>query len=313
MPELYSLRKEYGKMLVEKGKENNNIVVLDADLAKSTQTEAFKKVFPERFFDMGIAEADMMSTAAGLASTGKVVFCSSFALFASGRAWDQVRNSICYPGWPVKIVVTHGGISLGEDGASHQANEDIALMRVIPKMTVIVPSDIHLFRNIFDDIINFKSYAYIRLPRNSLPEIYSSTDKFNIGKGIEIKKGKDITIIACGAMVHKAKNTLKRFEAMGIDAGLIDMFTVKPIDRDLITMAASKTKGFLVCEEHQIDGGLGDAVSAVLTETNPLPVERIGIMDTFGESGTPEELFEKYKLNEESIIEKGKYLYDRIQ
>lgn len=312
MSESYSLRGEYGKLLAEYGKKDNSIVVLDADLAKSTKTETFKKVFPDRFFDMGIAEADMMATAAGLASAGKNVFCSTFAIFASGRAWDQVRNSICYPGWPVKIVVTHGGISLGEDGASHQANEDIALMRAIPGMTVLVLSDIHQLRNLFKSVVNFNSYLYMRLPRNKLPAIYSHDDTFTIGKAAEIKKGSDITIIASGAMVHRAYNTLSRFKSMGIDAGLIDMFTVKPIDRQAIIKTAGNTKGILVCEEHQKDGGLGDAVASVLCEEYPLPMEKVGIENSFGESGKPEELFIKYGLDEESILAKGKHLYDRI-
>lgn len=312
MSELYSLRGEYGKLLAEFGKKDRNIVVLDADLAKSTKTETFQKAFPERFIDMGIAEADMMATAAGLASAGKNVFCSTFAIFASGRAWDQVRNSICYPGWPVKIVVTHGGISLGEDGASHQANEDIALMRAIPGMTVIVPSDIYQLRNIFSEIVHYDSYLYVRLPRNKLPSLYSPNDTFRIGEAREIKKGRDITIIAAGTMVYRAYNTLERFNSLGIDAGLIDMFTIKPIDRAIIKNAAMNSGGILVCEEHQKDGGLGDAVASVLCEEYPSPLEKVGIDNSFGESGTPDELFRKYCLDEESILDKGKELYDRI-
>ncbi len=312
MADMFSLRDEYGKILAEAGKTDKDIYVLDADLAKSTKTETFKKAHPERFIDIGISEADMMCTAAGLASCGKKVFCSTFAIFATGRAWDQVRNSIAYPKWPVKIVATHGGISVGEDGASHQAMEDIALMRVIPGMTVIVPSDIHMLRKLMPHVINFPSYMYMRLPRNKLPEIYTDKDTFEIGKAKEIKKGKDITIIANGAMVSIAMNTLKRFESMGIDAGLIDMFTVKPLDSDLLKEASGRTKAFLVCEEHQITGGLGSAVAEFISGIAPMPVERLGIMDTFGESGTPDELFRKYGLDEESIIYKGKTLYDRI-
>ncbi|MFO8062014.1 MAG: transketolase C-terminal domain-containing protein [bacterium] len=312
MTEKYSLRGHYGKLLTEAGRKYPNIVVLDADLAKSTKTEQFKKEFPGRFFDMGVAEADMMATAAGLASTGKNVFCSTFAIFASGRAWDQVRNSIAYPGWPVKIIVTHGGISLGEDGASHQANEDIALMKVIPGMTVVVPSDIVMLEGLFNEIIDFDSYIYVRLPRIKLPLVHSEDTKFEIGKGIELKEGRDITIIASGSMVHQANNTLRRFKSLDIDAGLVDMFTVKPLDRELLTRIAARTKGILVCEEHQMHGGLADSIASALGEIHPLPLERIGIEDSFGESGTPAQLFKKYKLDEESIIEKGKKLYDRI-
>lgn len=312
MADKFSLRDEYGKILAEAGKTDNDIYVLDADLAKSTKTEYFMKAHPERFIDMGISEADMICTAAGIASCGKKVFCSTFAIFATGRAWDQVRNSIAYPKWPVKIVATHGGISVGEDGASHQAIEDIALMRVIPGMTVIVPSDVHMLRRLMPVIIDFPSYVYMRLPRNKLPEIYTDKDAFEIGRAKEIRKGKDITIIANGAMVSIALNTLKRFESMGIDAGLIDMFTVKPLDSDILKEVSGRTKAFLVCEEHQITGGLGSAVAEFISGSKPMPVERLGIMDTFGESGTPEELFRKYGLDEESIIYKGKTLYDRI-
>ena len=313
MSETFSLRKEYGKLLVEYGERYKNIVVLDADLAKSTQTESFKKVFPDRFFDMGISEADMMATAAGLASAGKIPFCSTFAIFASGRAWDQVRNSIAYPHWPVKIVVTHGGISLGEDGASHQANEDIALMRVIPGMTVIVPSDVNQLKSIFRQIVEYDSYLYMRLPRNNLEMIYDENETFKIGQAKQLRKGSDITIITCGAMVNKAMNTVKRFASLGIECGIVDMFTVKPIDIQMIKSNADETKGILICEEHQKIGGLGEAVCSALSEIKPLPVEHIGLEDTFGESGNPDELFKKYKLDEESIIEKGKKLYDRIQ
>ncbi len=312
MPDLFSLRNLYGELLVEYAKTDKSIVVLDADLAKSTKTELFKKTFPKRFFDMGIAEADMITTAAGLASTGKNVFCSTFAIFATGRSWDQIRNSVAYPEWKVKIVATHGGITVGEDGASHQALEDIALMRVIPGMTIIVPSCPNMLKNIMKQIIDYKKYLYMRLPRNKVEKIYSENDTFKIGKGKVIKKGKDFTIIANGQMVEKAIHTLKRFSSLGMDVGLIDMFTVKPIDRDLIIETSKNTKGFLVCEEHQKDGGLADSVSRIVTENHLIPVYRIGVKDSFGESGKPEELLEKYKLNEESIIEKGKELYDRI-
>lgn len=312
MADKFSLRDEYGKILAEAGKTDKDIYVLDADLAKSTKTETFKKAHPERFIDVGISEADMMCTAAGLASCGKKVFCSTFAIFATGRAWDQVRNSIAYPKWPVKVVSTHGGISVGEDGASHQALEDIALMRVIPGMTVIVPSDVHMLRKLMPQIIDYPSYIYMRLPRNKLPELYKADDSFDIGKAKEIKKGKDITIIANGAMVSNAYNTLKRFESMGVDAGLIDMFTVKPLDEELLLDVCSRTKGILVCEEHQASGGLCGAIAEFTGTHKPMPIETVAIDDTFGESGTPDELFRKYGLDEETIIYKGKTLYDRI-
>jgi len=312
MSELFSLREAYGKKLVELGAKYKDIVVLDADLAKSTKTELFAKAYPERFFDMGIAEADMMVTAAGLASTGKKPFCSTFAMFATGRAYDQIRNSIAYPHWKVVIAPTHAGISVGEDGASHQAIEDIALMRVIPGMTILVPSDANMTAALTEELYHFESYAYLRMPRNEFPMVYNENEKFKIGGSKVLKEGKDIMILSCGAMVSMALNTVKRFESIGIDAGVMDLYSVKPIDKDAIVKYADKVKGFVVCEEHSVIGGLGCAVSEVLSENNPTIMKRVGIEDTFGESGTPREPFEKYGLTEEAILNKGREIYDRV-
>lgn len=312
MAELYSLREAYGKKLVELGEKYKDIVVLDADLAKSTKTDLFAKAYPERFFDMGIAEADMMVTAAGLASTGKKPFCSTFAIFAAGRAYDQIRNSIAYPHWNVKIAPTHAGISVGEDGASHQAIEDIALMRVIPGMTVLVPSDANMTASLTEELYRLESYAYLRMPRNELPMIYEKDEKFRIGGSRVLKEGKDIMIFACGAMVSIALNTVKRFESLGISAGVTDMYSIKPLDEETVLKYAKKVKGIITCEEHSVIGGLGDAIASVISMHSPVAMRKVGINDTFGESGTPQELFVKYGLTEEEIINKGREIYDRV-
>lgn len=312
MAELFSLREAYGKKLVELGALNKDLVVLDADLAKSTKTDLFAKAYPDRFFDMGIAEADMMVTAAGLASTGKKPFCSTFAIFATGRAYDQIRNSIAYPHWNVKIAPTHAGISVGEDGASHQAIEDIALMRVIPGMTVLVPSDANMTASLTEELYRLESYAYLRMPRNELPMIYEKDEKFEIGGSRVLKEGKDIMIFACGAMVSIALNTVKRFESLGISAGVTDMYSVKPLDEKTVLKYADRVKGIITCEEHSVIGGLGDAVASVVSQNNPVMLKKVGIEDTFGESGTPQELFVKYGLTEEEIINKGREIYDRV-
>jgi len=310
MGEKKSLRETYGKTLVNLGKIHNDIVVLDADLAKSTKTELFKKEFPERFFDMGISEADMIGTATGLASAGFKCFCSSFAMFLTGRVYDQIRNSIAYPHWNVKLVSTHAGISVGEDGASHQCIEDIALMNVIPGMTVLCPSDSVMTEALTRELYEYESYAYMRLPRNDLELLYDEKDSFGIGKSFVHKIGADITIIACGAMVSVAKNTLLRFQSMGIDAGLVDMYSIKPLDSKTLEEVLSKTKGLLVAEEHSVIGGLGSSVAHFASEKKPIKMSFVGIEDVFGESGTPDSLFEKYNLTEEAILKKGKILYD---
>ncbi|MDD3803623.1 MAG: transketolase C-terminal domain-containing protein [bacterium] len=312
MSEKKSLREAYGKTLVELGKEHEDIVVLDADLAKSTKTELFKKEFPERFFDMGISEADMIGTATGFASVGFKPFCSSFAMFLTGRVYDQIRNSIAYPHWNVKLVSTHAGISVGEDGASHQCIEDLALMRAVPGMTVLCPSDAVMAVSLTKKLYEYESYAYMRLPRNELDSLYQESDDFKIGKSVVHSIGKDITIIACGAMVSIAKKTLMRFKSMGIDAGLVDMYSIKPLDKEIVREVLKTSKGILTAEEHSVIGGLGCAVAQIASAEKRVMMDFLGIEDSFGESGTPENLFEKYNLTEEAILKKGKILYDKL-
>jgi transketolase len=295
-------REAYGKTLVELGKENPHIVVLDADLSASTKTAGFAKAFPERFFDMGVAEQDMIGTAAGLAASGKVAFASTFAVFGSGRAWDQVRVSVAYTRLNVKIVVTHGGITTGEDGASHQANEDIAIMRAIPNLTVIVPADGVETEKVIREAAKFYGPMYIRLSRPKTPVIYDEkTCDFKIGKGITIKDGKDVTIIACGIMVAKALEAAKALAKEKINCRVVDLHTIKPIDKELIIKCAKETGAVVTAEEHSIIGGLGGAVAEVLVENKPVPMARVGIKDMFGESGHPDELLVKYGLTAEEI------------
>jgi len=302
-----SMRNAYGDTLVKLGAIYKNLVVLDADLAKSTQTIRFGKAYPERFFDMGIAEQDMMSTAAGFAASGMSVFASTFAMFGSGRCWEQIRNSVCYPNLPVKIVVTHGGLSVGPDGPTHQACEDIAIMRALPNMKVIVPADSVETEKIIEFLVNYyDSPVYVRLARMNTPVVFDENYKFNFGKGIKIKEGDDITIISTGTMlfnVLKAAEILKNF---GIFPEIIHMACIKPIDKDLIIDSAKKTGKIITIEEHNIIGGLGSAVAEVLAENYPTKLLRLGIKDLFAESGEPYELFEKYGLSENHIIEEVK-------
>ncbi len=307
-----SMRTTYGKELVNLGKKFEDIVVLDADLAKSTKTELFKNQFPERFFDMGISEADMVVTAAGLASVGFKPFCSSFAIFLTGRVYDQIRNSIAYPHWNVKLVSTHAGISVGEDGASHQMLEDIALTRVIPQMTIISPSDSTMVKNLMEEIYHYDSYLYMRLSRNDVFDIYDENTKFHIGESYIHGIGKDITIIATGQMVSKALEAEQILKKEGIDCGVVDMYTIKPLDTKTIDKILNISKGILVCEEHSCIGGLFSAISEYVVRKNPIPIDFVAVNDTFGESGKVEELFEKYGLGIDTIIKKGKMVYDRI-
>jgi Transketolase, pyrimidine binding domain./Transketolase, C-terminal domain. len=295
-------RDAYGKTLLELGSQNNNIVVLDADLSKSTKTNEFAKAYPERFFDMGISEQDMIGTAAGLATCGKIPFASSFAVFATGRAYDQIRDSICYPNLNVKIAATHAGLTVGEDGATHQALEDISLMRSLPNMTVIVPADGISTKALIKLAAEHKGPVYIRLGRPSVPVIYQDTQQFQIGKGIKLKEGKHISIIATGIMVSKALEAADALQKEGITAEVIDIHTIKPIDKELIIDTARKTGRVITCEEHNIYGGLGSAVCEVLSENYPVRVKRIGVKDTFGESGAPDELLKKYGLTSEDIV-----------
>jgi len=296
-------REAYGKALLELGKVFDNVVVLDADLSKSTKTVEFAKQYPERFFNAGIAEQNMMGMAAGLATAGKVVYASSFAIFAVGRAFEQVRNSIAYARLNVKICATHAGLTVGEDGGSHQAIEDIALMRSVPNMSVIVPSDAISTKEALFQSYDWEGPVYIRLGRTAVPEVYSDKNSFKIGKGIELRSGQDITIIACGIMVHKALEAADQLEKEGVNASVIDMHTIKPIDRDLIIKKATGTKAIITVEEHNIIGGLGSAVCEIVSESHPIPVIRMGINDLFGQSGQPEELLQQYNLTVDKIVQ----------
>ncbi|RDU23498.1 transketolase family protein [Anaerosacchariphilus polymeriproducens] len=295
-------RVSYGQTLAELGAEHDDIFVLDADLAASTQTGIFKKVFPERHIDCGIAEANMMSMAAGIASTGKTVFASSFAMFAAGRAFEQVRNSIGYSKLNVKIGATHAGVSVGEDGASHQCIEDMALMRAIPGMVVISPADDIEARAAVRAAYEYEGPVYLRLGRLAVPIINDHEDyKFELGKGVVLREGKDITIIATGLCVKEAVEATEKLVADGVDVNLINIHTVKPIDEDLVVEAAKKTKKVVTVEEHTVIGGLGSAVCDVLCRKAPSQVLKIGIQDIFGESGPALELLKKYELDAEGI------------
>lgn len=295
-------RESYGKKLVELGKINKNIVVLDADLAEATKTGLFKKEFPERFFDMGISEQDMMSTAAGMATCGKIPFASTFAVFATGRAYDQIRNSICYPKLNVKICATHAGISVGEDGATHQMLEDIGMMRALPNMTVISVSDDTQTKWAVEEITKINGPVYLRLGRLAAPVIYDEKQKFEIGKGIQIGDGTDATVIATGLMVSEAILAKEELEKKGINIRVIDMHTIKPIDKELIIKSAKETKRIITIEDHSIIGGLGTAVCEVLSEECPVKVTRLGMKDTFGKSGKAEQLLEYFGLDKNGII-----------
>ena len=299
-------RESYGNALKEFGADER-IIVLDADLSKSTKTATFQAEFPERHFNAGIAEGNMTSVAAGLAACGKVVFASSFAMFASGRAFEQIRNSVCYPRLNVKIGATHAGISVGEDGATHQCNEDIAIMRSLPNMTVINPADDVEARLAVKAAIETDGPFYLRFGRLAVDVVNDkNTYKFEIGKGVELKSGNDVTIIATGLMVSKALNAAKTLKEEGIDARVINIHTIKPIDKDIIIKAAKETGAIVTCEEHSIIGGLGSAVSEVLCENTPCIMRRVGVKDIFGRSGKPANLFEVYGLDEKTIIENVK-------
>ncbi|MBQ1487478.1 MAG: transketolase family protein [Lachnospiraceae bacterium] len=297
-------RDSYGKALVELGKINDKVYVLDADLAGATKTGVFKKEFPDRHIDCGIAEANMMGIAAGLSTTGLIPFCSSFAMFATGRAYEQVRNSIGYPHLNVKIGGTHAGITVGEDGASHQCNEDIALMRGIPGMVVICPSDGVEARAAVLAAAEYVGPVYLRFGRSPIPLFNERPDyKFEIGKGIVLKEGKDVTVVATGVCVYEALQAAEELAKEGIDAEVINIHTIKPLDRDLILASAKKTGKVVTVEEHSVIGGLGSAVADVLAETGAGILKKIGIQDVFGESGTALQLLHKYKLDAEGITE----------
>ena len=299
-------RDAYGKALVELGEKNKNVVVLDADLAAATKTGAFKKAFPERFFDTGIAESNMMSLAGGLATTGFTVFASTFAMFAAGRAFEQVRNTICYPHLNVKIGATHAGISVGEDGASHQCCEDIALMRSIPGMVIINPADDIEARAAVFAAAEHDGPVYMRFGRLAAPRVFDENYKFEIGKAVTLREGTDVTIIATGLMVNEAIEAAKTLEEEGISVELINMHTIKPLDNEAVIKAAKKTGCIVTAEEHNIIGGLGSAVSEVVAEEYPVPVVRVGVNDEFGKSGPAVELLHLYGLDAKNIVEKAK-------
>ncbi len=296
-------RQSYGEALLELGKENKDVVVLDADLAGATKTELFAKEFPDRFFDIGIAEADMMGTAAGLSTCGKIPYVSTFAMFAAGRSYDQIRNSICYPNLNVKICATHAGITVGEDGATHQMIEDLSLMRTIPNMTVLSPSDDTQTKWIIKEISKINSPAYVRLARLATEEIYDENQKFEIGKAVQHGDGTDGTIFATGVTVQEALKAQKVLREKGINVRVVDMFSIKPIDKEMIIKCATETKKLVSIEDHNVIGGLGSAISEVLTDEYPAKLTRLGIKDTFGRSGKAEELMKYYGIATENIIE----------
>ena len=308
MADKKATRESYGRALAELG-EKYDFLVLDADLAAATKTGMFKKKFPERFFDCGIAEGNMMCVAAGIAATGKTVFASSFAMFAAGRAYEQVRNSIGYPHLNVKIGATHAGITVGEDGATHQCNEDIALMRTIPGMTVVCPADATEAYAAVEAAINTYGPMYMRFGRFAVPDLTPELlpdYKFELGKGVVYREGRDVTIVATGYMVHLALEAADELKKEGIDAGVINIHTIKPIDKELLVDAAAKTGAIVTAEEHNIIGGLGSAVAEALSESCPAPVLRVGVEDTYGRSGKVPELLEIYGLTSQNIANKAR-------
>lgn len=308
MTEKKATRQAYGEILPVLGKEFENLVVMDADLSGSTKTAEFKKVFPERFFNMGIAEQNLYSQAAGLALSGKIVCASTFAMFASGRAFEIVRNAIGYTHANVKICATHAGITVGADGASHQTFEDIALMRTIPGMTVINPSDAVSAQKLLRQAVEMDGPCYVRLGRAAVPIYYKEEDEIILGKGKQLRDGKDLTIIASGIMVSDAVNAAAKLAEEGIDARVIDIHTIKPIDEEIIIKAAKETGAIVTAEEHGIIGGLGDAVAQVVVKNCPVKMAMVGQDDCFGESGKPDELLEKYGMTEADIVKAAKSL-----
>lgn len=297
-------RESYGEALLELGKENKNVVVFDADLSSATKTSIFAKEFPERFFDMGIAEQNMMSTAAGMSTCGKIPYVSTFAVFAAGRAYDQIRNSICYPNLNVKICATHAGITVGEDGATHQMIEDISLMRTLPNMTVISTSDDTQTKWAVKEISKIQGPVYLRLARLATPKIYEENQKFEIGKAVQIGDGIDATVFATGVTVAEALKAQEILKEKGIEIRVVDIHTIKPIDKEMIIKCAKETKRLISIEDHSIIGGIGSAISEVLTEEYPAKLERMGIKDTFGKSGKAEQLMQYFGIIAKDIVEK---------
>ena len=307
MSKKIATREAYGKALAALANTNENVVVLDADLSKSTKTADFKAVAPKKFFNMGIAEGNMMGVAAGLSTCGKVPFVSTFAMFAAGRAFEQIRNSICYPKLNVKVCATHAGLTVGEDGASHQAIEDISLMRSVPNMVVINPADDIETEAAIKAVAEMEGPCYVRLGRMAVSRVNDESNyNFVIGKGITLAEGSDVAIIATGIMVEAALEAKEELAKEGINARVINIHTIKPIDEELIIKAAKETGVIVTAEEHSIIGGLGSAVAEVVSENCPVPVLRVGVKDTFGESGKPNELLEKYGLTSNNIVNKVK-------
>lgn len=308
MTQKIATREAYGKTLAKLGHTNENIVVLDADLSKSTKTADFQKVFPERFINVGIAEQNLAGISAGLATAGKIPFMSTFAMFAAGRAFEIIRNAICYPNLNVKICATHAGLTVGPDGASHQAIEDIALMRAIPNMMVINPADAYSTEKLIEAAVDHKGPVYIRLGRAGVPLVYDEKSTIEIGKANVVKEGTDITVIATGIMLAEALDAEAELSKENIRVRVLDMHTIKPLDEAAIIKAAKETKGIVTAEEHSIIGGLGSAVAEVISEHCPVKMKRVGVLDTFGESGEPRELMEKYHITAADIVKAVKEL-----
>lgn len=311
MSTMMATRDAYGQVLAELGAENENIVVLDADLSGSTKTSVFGKKFPERFFNMGIAEANMIGTAAGLAAAGKIPFVSTFAIFAAGRAWEQIRQSVAYPKANVKIVPTHGGITVGEDGGSHQSVEDIAIMRAIPNMTVIVPADAAETGKAIRAAAEYKGPVYIRLGRNKVPAVFQDDYFFEIGKGSEVASGSDMTFVTTGLMTAQAIKAAELLGKEGISARVVHIATIKPLDTEIILKAAEETGAIVTAEEHSIIGGLGGAVAEFLAENHPTPLKRVGVHDRFGTSGKAEELIKYFGLTPEDLADTAREVIAR--
>lgn len=304
-------REAYGNALAAVGAKNKNIVVLDADLSKSTKTNVFKEQFPDRFFNVGIAEQNLISVGAGLAAAGKIPFVSSFAMFATGRAFEQIRNAVCYPKLNVKVCATHAGITVGEDGATHQSLEDIACMQVLPNMTVVVPADEAETASVIEWAANYQGPVYVRLGRAGVDDTTPAGYQFVPGKSQTLVEGADLTIIACGALVGPAVEGAKELAQAGISTRVINMASIKPIDKDAIVKAAQETGAILTAEEHNVLGGLGSAVAEVVVQEAPVPMAFVGVQDSFGESGTPKELMAKYGLTAKDIVAAAKKLVAR--
>jgi len=303
MPELIATRDAYGQALAELGGENPNVVVLDADLSKSTKTAEFGKKYPDRFFNVGIAEANMVGMAAGLARTGKIPFVSTFAIFGTGRVYDQVRNAVTYPHLNVKLALSHAGVTLGEDGASHQMIEDLALMRALPGMTVVVPADATETKKAVKVLAAMNGPAYLRLGRPPVPVLFDDGYQFQIGKAPRLRDGKDVAILACGVLVGEAMQAAEQLEKEGVSVLVLNVSTIKPLDEEAVVAAARQCGCVVTAEEHNVMGGLGSAVAETLARRLPTPMRLIGVQDTFGESGKPDELLEKYGLKAHHIVD----------